>query len=1206
MREQAVDILWLAGNMALDFKHRTSVVGGFAEVDGYSPVKTAKARVDALRQAVGAAGPLPLDLSVCVRLSLPLVVCARARVRAPESNPGFVECAGFDLPSSIKHVDDAPAALLERCLEVYGGAIGAERAGKSHGAESRQAGLVKRLLKTWRGASKIDDKWNELCREMEIAIAPSGSGSVLGLGLPDAAAVRAMDRPALAALRNRVRELIRHVWGSVHAKGQTFGHTPATFMAGVHARWCRLRGDDKEEDNEQDPEDAAESRPDAEGFLTQMPDPVQCSLERAANKQEPLIAGTLGCMQLAGGTWEEEIRDGNPVAHPFHARFVTSAPNDEPVKSVQGSFAAARKAAAARVRAAQDDLPRDTLGSEPIEPDASGSAGAGQNGQENDDGVQDLTEEVDCSQIPGLRWHRLPARPAAGRDLIEQHPLLEALEQHTTAEHGASIMLTEEAWKACGINDLHPRDYIQVGEYFYTPASMHWCGRFRCAAWGCACARSRRVESTARAFCGVYDGLDLKTMADMVQGTAQPRNWTVQSCVRDTVYALEAQVGDVCVSATTPAVHGVHMDGVYRPLPGEAVAAADGWTKMFEFKRGGTWDAGDKSRLHIVAKQHGNAWLFAIRGQVGQSRTPRDLASGVSASAAVEDVRRWRADAPGKSVVALPGMVALQCHSHARQPEPRLIASLRQQTVPCDMPLGYMGGAVPATAMEGAQAEEGRGPVAEYVAQHQFDAWRDFLEERNRSSRGGDGPEALESDVLAYLRASAGASRRPSKLLVLIADLGVASHFETGVGEGKIGPIIFAPALLHWMFAFCDEMADKHFEALDLRACLVEALNASSKSCEKVFLVSSRKLVKFVDTYYKIACGHLVHVWLRFLEQDAGGAGDEDATGAAGHSSAARAASSCDTATSPCMFVPARLSRAVMQRFIIWLERHDWSEPGNRRLWVILEFAWDSVLCAGVMIGKGNGAFSMAMGNATELFQTLFLSDAHPWKQAEAISTLWQQCLLSERAFLIILLRAIIMKWRDGGGLGEDAPFDAPAASYMEGDGIHELFIKLVKEYQPANPADIALIASMIATDVKEASAVAQELRATKYHHRYLRQLPAFAASVYAVVQWLHENQEKHQADELPTRALHASTEMGMLRLVHRAHQRRGGYKPIPRREAQDWETKPQTLASLKAMADHADRSPNIRTCHKAKPPCFDIGCAKRCCSGTAFNRSEQ
>jgi len=263
----------------------------------------------------------------------------------------------------------------------------------------------------------------------------------------------------------------------------------------------------------------------------------------------------------------------------------------------------------------------------------------------------------------------------------------------------------------------------------------------------------------------------------------------------------------------------------------------------------------------------------------------------------------------------------------------------------------------------------------------------------------------------------------------------------------------------------------------------------------------------------------------------------------------------------------------TIDEFVSWLRTHDWAS--SRRTWVILEFAFDTVLCAGIMMGKTNGAASAVMGNLTHLFPTLFCSDCHPWKQGESVSTLIQQSLSSQRAFETVLLRATIQRWRNGQALlSDDALPDAPSTGYMEGDGIHENFIKQLKDYNPQNPADIALGASLIGLEARESARVVQEQAATRYHHRYLHQEPAFTASVFAVVQWIRRNGEKHADTPMPQRALRSASEEGLMRLVHRAHLRYGGHKGIPNREQQVWHAaRPACDASSNVLADVSDNA---------------------------------
>lgn len=175
--------------------------------------------------------------------------------------------------------------------------------------------------------------------------------------------------------------------------------------------------------------------------------------------------------------------------------------------------------------------------------------------------------------------------------------------------------------------------------------------------------------------------------------------------------------------------------------------------------------------------------------------------------------------------------------------------------------------------------------------------------------------------------------------------------------------------------------------------------------------------------------------------------------------------------------------------------------------------------------------------------------------------------------------------------LPDDVLPDDPSDGTMEGDGVHELFIKLIKEYAPENPADIALIASLIGLDMKETTGVLSEQAASRYHHRYLHQEGGFAASVFSVMQWLDEHAEKHKAMEMPARALRSAAEEGTMRLIHRASLRYGGYKNIPNRQAQAWETMAQSLASLARQRAVLSRNPHLKRCHSAKPRCTVDGC---------------
>lgn len=187
------------------------------------------------------------------------------------------------------------------------------------------------------------------------------------------------------------------------------------------------------------------------------------------------------------------------------------------------------------------------------------------------------------------------------------------------------------------------------------------------------------------------------------------------------------------------------------------------------------------------------------------------------------------------------------------------------------------------------------------------------------------------------------------------------------------------------------------------------------------------------------------------------------------------------------------------------------------------------------------------------------------------------------------------MRWRGGWGLqSDDKAFDAAAIGLMEGDGVHELFIHLLKEFAPTNAADVAFIANLVGLDATEAARAVREHQHTVFHHKYLRDKPAFTASVYAVVQWLDQTRTERQERAVPSRALRPAQEEGLARLLHRASLRWDGHKKIPDRDTQAWESKAQSLWSLQKQKEILDKSPFLKRCHGRKPPCTVIGCDGR------------
>ena len=183
-----------------------------------------------------------------------------------------------------------------------------------------------------------------------------------------------------------------------------------------------------------------------------------------------------------------------------------------------------------------------------------------------------------------------------------------------------------------------------------------------------------------------------------------------------------------------------------------------------------------------------------------------------------------------------------------------------------------------------------------------------------------------------------------------------------------------------------------------------------------------------------------------------------------------------------------------------------------------------------------------------------------------------QQRLVKRRLrdFPVILGRAL-SALQGADAVDADAALDYDA---IVRQGIHENFIKQLKDYNPQNPADIALGASLIGLEARESARVVQEQAATRYHHRYLHQEPAFTASVFAVVQWIRRNGEKHADTPMPQRALRSASEEGLMRLVHRAHLRYGGHKGIPNREQQVWHAaRPACDASSNVLADVSDNA---------------------------------